>query len=486
MSRTLWTTRGELFLEYPVPRAGEMLGLIIHLTELKDFRAVTGAQVTVKLAKGSVPVEAKVGPSGSRGIYLPVLTFPEPGSYSGELRVEGKDLTETFVLEKVEVLAPQASVASTPEHEEPHEQGPGVETVSFTKEQQWTIPFRTVLAGKRQLVHSFRVLGEVRDKPGHSVQVYTPVDGRIAVEPPTMGTQVTRDSVLLEVAPFLSPEVDQPHLQQEEMQAEAELSKARTDLGRVEGLVAQGAMPAKELVAAQTQVTIAESKLASARQHRQTYLAAQQSGSRRLEPGQHFMITAPIDGEVTEVKVHRGQQVSRDTVLLHLDDLTRVWVEAKVFEPDLPQAREAIGATFTFPGFPRPFSLEELDGKIVHVGHHVTLESRTAPVVFEVSNTKEYFPIGGFVEVDILTNRSGNYLTVPVEAVMDDGAREVVFVHTAGEEFEKRDVFTGIEDRGHVAIEKGLEDGDRVVTVGAYEILLSTLGGALPEHGHSH
>lgn len=467
-------------MEYAPPRVGSPARFTAHLTELGGNRAVVQARVSMKLKKGSIQVEGVADTPARPGIFQPVVNFPEAGVYSGELVVEGKDLDERFSLDEITVLA----VGTDPPHT--HEEESGIETVSFLKEQQWKIPFRTVLAGRRRLVHSFRVLGEVRDKPGHSAQVYTPVEGRVAIEPPMMGTQVKRDSVLLEVAPFLSPDVDQPHLQQEEMQAAAELTKARADLTRIEGLVAQGAMPEKEVMAAKTQVAIAESKVASARQHRQTYLAAQQSGSRRLEPGQHFMITAPIDGEVTEVKVHRGQQVTRDTVLLHLDDLTRVWIEAKVFEPDLPQAREAIGAMFTFPGFPKPFSLEELDGRIVHVGHHVTLETRTAPVIFEVSNPREYFPIGGFVEVDILTNRSGNFLCVPVEAVMEEGTRRVVFVQTEGESFEKRDVTLGIQDRGMVAVNSGVKPGERVVTVGAYEVLLSTLSGTIPEHGHSH
>lgn len=69
-----------------------------------------------------------------------------------------------------------------------------------------------------------------------------------------------RGDLLLEVAPFLSSEVDRPHLDQELVQATAEEIKARADHARISGLVARGLMPEKELQAAKTALTIAESK----------------------------------------------------------------------------------------------------------------------------------------------------------------------------------------------------------------------------------
>lgn len=481
-SVTVWTDKGELFMEYQPPVAGKPARFTAHLTELGQFQAVERAAVTIRLwREGGPRLEGKVDAPSRPGIFQPVVTVPEAGEYQGEVVVAGPDLTETFGLESVRVL--KAGEQAPHGHDD---EGGGGDKVPFLKEQQWKIPFRTVIAGRRKLVESIRALGEVKHKPGHSVEVSSPVDGRIQTTPPIIGTEVKSGDVLLEIAPFLAPDVDRPHLEQEVAQAEAELTKARADQSRIQGLVAKGAMPQKELLGARTAVTVAESKVESARTHQQTYASAQHGDASRVSRAQVFRVSAPITGEVTRVDVSRGELVTREKKLLELDDPARLWVELKVFEPDLDDARDSTGAVFQFLGQKKAFTLQELSGKLVHVGHHVEPGSRTAAVVFEVDNPGKRVPFGGFVEADILTRRSGSYLAVPIEAVMEDAGKSLVFVHTSGEEFEKREVATGVADRGWVAILSGVKPGERVVTTGAYQIRLSTLSGAIPEHGHTH
>lgn len=61
-----------------------------------------------------------------------------------------------------------------------------------------------------------------------------------------------------------------------------------------------------------------------------------------------------------------------------------------------------------------------------------------------------------------------------------------VYVQTAGESFQKREVKTGAGDGMNVEILSGVESGERVVTKGAYNIKLATMSGTIPAHGHEH
>lgn len=479
-SVTIWTPRGELFMEYKPPVAGTPARFTAHLTELTRFRAVVHATATLRLHKSGGPViEGKADQAARPGIFQPSLTLPEAGDYSGELVVEGQDLSETFVLESVKAF-------KSGEHPPPEAEAEGgAEKISFLKEQQWKIPFKTVIAERKKLVHAIRAMGEIKDKPGHAAEITAPIDGRVASAPLVIGTAVKRGDVLVEIAPLPSQDIARPRLEQELVQAEAELTQAKSTLARTENLVSRGAMPSKELSSAQTAIVVAQSKVDAATQQKASYLSTQlRSGG--AQSAQNFKVVSPIDGEVTRVHFTAERQVTRDRLLLEIDNLDRVWVELRVFEPDLPSIRGATGAVLTFPGFEKPFTLEELSGSIMHVGHHVEAASRTASVLLDIANPKHGFPIGGFVEADILTEKSGTYLAVPVDALMDDGNKYTIFVHTTGEEFEKREVTTGIKDRGWIAITQGLKSGERVVTTGAYEIKLSTTSGAIPEHGHSH
>jgi membrane fusion protein, heavy metal efflux system len=61
-----------------------------------------------------------------------------------------------------------------------------------------------------------------------------------------------------------------------------------------------------------------------------------------------------------------------------------------------------------------------------------------------------------------------------------------VYVQTAGESFEKREVKLGASDAAQVQLLSGVQEGERVVTKGAYQIKLATLSGTMPAHGHEH
>jgi hypothetical protein len=56
----------------------------------------------------------------------------------------------------------------------------------------------------------------------------------------------------------------------------------------------------------------------------------------------------------------------------------------------------------------------------------------------------------------------------------------------AGESFVKRELKLAGSDGTNVQVLAGLRKGERVVTMGAYQIKLATASGAIPAHGHAH
>ena len=69
---------------------------------------------------------------------------------------------------------------------------------------------------------------------------------------------------------------------------------------------------------------------------------------------------------------------------------------------------------------------------------------------------------------------------------MEDQGNHYVYVQTAGERFEKRNVELGASDGLHMQLLSGVKPGERVVTKGAYQIKLSSASGEVPSHGHEH
>jgi multidrug efflux pump subunit AcrA (membrane-fusion protein) len=76
-------------------------------------------------------------------------------------------------------------------------------------------------------------------------------------------------------------------------------------------------------------------------------------------------------------------------------------------------------------------------------------------------------------------------LVVPASAILDLAGVPVVYVQLGGETFEEHAVRTGTRDGDRIEILSGLAAGDRVVTVGAYQVRLASLSpDAAPAHSH--
>jgi RND family efflux transporter MFP subunit len=177
------------------------------------------------------------------------------------------------------------------------------------------------------------------------------------------------------------------------------------------------------------------------------------------QPQHEVTFYAPASGHVLERKAFPNQYVTPETELYRLADYSVVWVYADVYESELSGVhlgQETILTTDSLPG-------QTLRGRISFIQPQLAEETRTLPVRMEFSNPDLKFKPGMFVNVE--WRRSlGRQLTVPVDAVLDSGRRQVVFVDRGGGSFEPREVELGERTETFVAVLSGLRAGERVVT----------------------
>jgi len=93
--------------------------------------------------------------------------------------------------------------------------------------------------------------------------------------------------------------------------------------------------------------------------------------------------------------------------------------------------------------------------------------TRTLKVRLEAANPGFQLRPGMFVDVTVPVEL-GPALTVPKDAVLDSGSRQLVFVDKGEGMFEPRRVTTGWRYAGRVEIVKGLMEGERIVTSGNF------------------
>ena len=137
------------------------------------------------------------------------------------------------------------------------------------------------------------------------------------------------------------------------------------------------------------------------------------------------------------------------------------------------------------PGLP-PLEITGQSGRLLTIGEVVDPHTRTIPVIWELANPDRLLKVGMLVRVHIRTGEQVRTLAIPESAIFQEDNKLVVYVHAAGETFDRRIVQTGIEDRGLVQILSGLSLGERIVVEGGYEVALAARSSGLPAEGHVH
>lgn len=482
-SVTLWTEKAELFMEWEPLIVGRESRFLAHITNLKDanrFTAVAEGKVVVTVAVGSKTMKAEALEPARLGIFIPVMTPDTAGKCTMSLTLESAKVSETFVVADCKVYADEASAKAAKSDEETAGE------ISFLKEQQWPIEFATVASRKESIVPSKTVNATIKVVPGREARLTAATAGRLSLESPvpTIGSNVSKGQLLARIQPTVNAPGSVGTLRADVAAAKAEHTAAKAAYERLERLVASDSVPTRRLDEAGSDVKVTQARLSAATARLSSY-SASASGSARAGSGA-FKVSAPISGTLVAQSVTEGETTEAGAALFTIVDLERVWVEGRIFEPDVPAFEDSKTAWFTVDGRDNVFDVNEETGKLVTVGHVLDPASRTVPVIFEVANPNKALRIGQYAKLSVATGEPALGLVIPESAILQDGNQSIVFVHSSGEGFVRRVVILGTHSRGLVEVLQGVAEGERVVTKGAYDVKLASSAGGAPAHGHAH
>ncbi|HSE24224.1 MAG TPA: efflux RND transporter periplasmic adaptor subunit, partial [Pyrinomonadaceae bacterium] len=179
-----------------------------------------------------------------------------------------------------------------------------------------------------------------------------------------------------------------------------------------------------------------------------------------------FSLNSPISGIVIERNGTIGATVGSDANVFKIIDISRVWIDANIFEKDLDRVRRGQAVNISVPAFPGV----SFSGKVILISSVVDPETRTVKVRTEVPNSDGRLKPDMFANVRIITDLHRTAISIPQAAVLDDRGKSIVFVNEAGG-YQKRPVTVGIQGDGRVEIIEGLQAGDKVVVKGNYLLL---------------
>lgn len=186
---------------------------------------------------------------------------------------------------------------------------------------------------------------------------------------------------------------------------------------------------------------------------------------KRGEPFDYVAMHAPITGTVVTKNVVAGTAHKAGMTLLRIADLSQVWVEADIYEGELPLVAPGMPVTITLPYLPG----EQFEGRVDYIYPYLDGASRTGRVRLTIANPDGVLKPNMYAQVN-LKAMLGERLVVPEEAVIIAGEVRVVFEDLGGGRLAPRKVKTGQSAGGFIEIIEGIEAGDRVVTSGNFLI----------------
>ncbi len=186
---------------------------------------------------------------------------------------------------------------------------------------------------------------------------------------------------------------------------------------------------------------------------------------RSREAQRTFIYRAPATGVVIEKMAVAGQMIKPGERIYRLADLSHVWVEAQVYEQDLPFVRPGQDATVRVTYGPE----RTIDGKVDLLLPQVEEQTRTATARIVLPNLDGALRPGMFVDVRFAAQIADDAVLVPDLAVLRSGEHNTVFVANSDGSFQPREVRLGVRSQGNLyQVLEGLAAGERIVISGQF------------------
>ena len=223
-------------------------------------------------------------------------------------------------------------------------------------------------------------------------------------------------------------------------------------------------------IAAGREVQAAEANYNQALTELQT-LENKAVGANAAANNRTVVLVAPISGVVGTFVLSSGAEVVAGQTLFTVTNLNKVYVEAQVYDRDVPVVRA--GNKFLVTCSTDDHKSAEV--RLISQAQTMNPGNQSQRVLFEMDNPKGEFKIGEFVTVKALNSQASRQISVPNSALTEINGKTAVFLKHAPEEFELAYVQPGEDDGTRTLILKGIEEGVKVVVSGAYEVKMMYL-----------
>jgi HlyD family secretion protein len=177
-------------------------------------------------------------------------------------------------------------------------------------------------------------------------------------------------------------------------------------------------------------------------------------------------ILSPITGVVTDRPFYVGETPPSGAALITIMDLSQVVARAHISQLDATHLKAGDEASISVPG-----QGPALKAKVTLVSPALDPNSTTVEVWVQAPNPGGRMKPGVSARVTMIAQTVPKAIVAPAAALLTatDGVTSMIVLDTDNKPHKKK-VKVGIRDAGDIQITEGLQGGERVVTVGAFEL----------------
>ncbi|MCY3774569.1 MAG: efflux RND transporter periplasmic adaptor subunit [Candidatus Aminicenantes bacterium] len=179
------------------------------------------------------------------------------------------------------------------------------------------------------------------------------------------------------------------------------------------------------------------------------------------EPRRTVTLVSPVGGVVVEKmdEALEGMRVHPGMNLYKIADPSSLWVEAEVFEHQIPWMQVGQEASIEISSLPG----RKFRGAVRFLSPAFSGRTRTLKVSLELIDPDPILRADMYANVTFDVSSVRGALAVPEDSVIHSGRRNLVVLDLANGAFQVREVVLGRNGNGFWEVRKGLSDGDQVV-----------------------
>ncbi len=171
-------------------------------------------------------------------------------------------------------------------------------------------------------------------------------------------------------------------------------------------------------------------------------------------------IIADESGIVSQLNVGEGMFVKPEKILMVIEDLSKIWLLADVYERQSSWVKKGQKAEMSLPYLPG----KKWAGEVNYVYPTLDPKSQTLKVRMMFENSSGDLKINMFGDVKIYAQPRQNILVIPREAVIYTGQENRVIVKLDTGKYVARVSKIGLETHEEVEVIDGVKEGETIVT----------------------